>query len=205
MHSFVAIMLNGALFVSRLSPLKRVLCMAPVPKAFTEHVGHYDIGFAISDPYLAFASPIDVKYELQLSKDYVYSTLPPTPDALLEQIGYRDVDGVALALPMKQETVQALAFDEDELKIARESMRRILGSYGVDLTCYTKDRLTLDEAHGLANRDPVRWENVRLDKNANEASTHACVALNAFLWEHSDQRYESMYEKYMISRDKPYL
>ena len=202
-------MLSGTRFISQLCPMKRVLCMAAVPKAFTEHAGHYEIGFAVSDPYLACASPIDTKYELHVSKDYVWSTLPPTPNDLIEEIGYRDVDGVALALPMKQEPSGqlVLAFDDDEIKVARESMRRILGSYGVNLTCFLKNRLTLAEAKALAEKDPVTWEDANLEESKpSQASIHAMVALNAFLLTHNHNRYESMYEKYMLAKDKrPFL
>lgn len=199
-------MLSGTRFMSRVCPMKRVLCMSAVPKAFTEHAGHYEIGFAVSDPYLAYSSPIDTKYELQVSKDYVWSSLPPTPIDLIEEIGYRDVDGVALALPMKQETAgQLVTFDDDEVKIARESMRRILGSYGVNLTCFLDSHLTLTETQALAEKDPVIWEDANLEEKPSQASTHAMVALNAFLLAHNRHRYESMYEKYMLAKDKPFL
>jgi len=183
-------MMSGALLVSRLCPMKRILCMCPVPKAFTEQSGHYDVGFAVSDPYLAHATPIDiVGYELQLSKSQneVWSTLPPTAAELLQEIGYRDIGGVALALPMKQEDngVQAYAFDGDKLKTARESLRRILSSYDdIGLMCYIEDRLTLNEAIDMAKKEPDMWEDIILEENSH-ATTHACVALNSFLWEHT--------------------
>ncbi len=198
-------MLSCARFLSLNSPTKRILCMSAVPKSFTEHAGHYEIGFAVSDPYLAYARPIDTKYELLISEDYVWSTLPSTPNELIDEIGYRDVDGVALALPMKQETAgQIVAFD-DEFKIAREAIRRILGSYGVSLTCFLANRLTLTEAKALAEKDPVIWKDAKLEEKPNQASTHAMVALNAFLRAHNTHRYDSMYEKYMLAKDKPFI
>jgi hypothetical protein len=79
--------------------------MCPVPKAFTETDDHYEIGFAVSDPYLAHANPIDLptlKFELNVSRSQgeessqhlVWISLPQSAETLLEEIGYRDIGAV---------------------------------------------------------------------------------------------------------------
>jgi hypothetical protein len=181
--------------------MKRILCMCPVPKAFTKDADHYEIGFAVSDPYLARANPIDLftpKFELHLSKTqekessqhFVWSSLPQSAETLLEDIGYRDIGAVALALPMKTSTsiYHSIygAFDDEQVFTARESMRRILQAYDEEgpfaHACYIQERLTMQEAEEMAENEPAMWEDIEL--NDRSPATHACVALNSFLWEH---------------------
>jgi RNase H-fold protein (predicted Holliday junction resolvase) len=178
--------------------------MCPVPKAFTETDHHYEIGFAVSDPYLAHANPIDLstldcKFELHVSRSRsqgesskhshaVWSSLPPSAETLLEEIGYRDIGAVALAFPMKPTPSMSGygGFGDEPLSTARDAMRRILSTYDkerqFELVCCIQERLTIQEAQEMAENEPAMWEDIELKDDS--PTIHACVALNSFLWKH---------------------
>jgi RNase H-fold protein (predicted Holliday junction resolvase) len=190
--------------------MKRILCMCPVPMSFTDDTDHFDIGFAVSDPYLAYAVPIYPEegtrfFELHVSRpetieksakgerqQITWTTLPETSQALMESIGYSDLGGVALALPMKTQKFDQCrnTFDGLHLNGVRDSMRQIVRNYqGKDirqfnLQCYVQDRLTWEEAKEMAKNEPEIWEEVDFESK-HVASLNACVALNSFLYRHN--------------------
>jgi len=127
----IARTISGGILISRLTPLKRILCMCPcavadVPKNNQEHYKQkkknqlvkFQVGMAISDPYLSRAErvhdhpPMMVELK-QEQKDGIAiptgETFPDSAAAFLDQIGHSDVGGILLALPMKFSTT-ATAF-----------------------------------------------------------------------------------------------
>ena len=133
------------------------------------------------------------KFELRLSRrteeaseepQIVWSSLPLSAETLLDDIGYRDIGAVALALPMKKDRADD-GLDDEKVLAVRESLRRI--SWTQDrhfgLACYIEDRLTIQEAQKMADNEPAMWEDIELSSQ-DSPTTHACVALNSFLWEH---------------------
>jgi hypothetical protein len=200
--------ISGSVLVSRIIPLKRILCLCPfsVPgKDLTDPV-EFKVGMAISDPYLSFASPVQMEMEplyhhLRDDKKLVTSlmrnNLPTSGEEFLRQLGFRDVGGVAIAFPMKQDLAASMVHDA-QLQYAREALAEIIGKYDTDvnnslgpfkLQCFIDDRLTITEVKTMANEEPEMWEEI-IDVDGetlapNEASMHAAVALNSFLWQHT--------------------
>lgn len=190
--------------------MKRILCMCPVPMSCTDDTDHFEIGFAVSDPYLAYALPIHLEegnrpYELHVPRPetigtpakaerqtITWTTLPETSQELMESLGYSDVGGVALALPMKTQRLDQLRkiFHDLHLNGVRDSIRQIVRNYqGEDtrrfnLQCYVQDRLTWEEAKEMAKNEPEIWEEVDFESK-HVASLNACVALNSFLYRHN--------------------
>lgn len=192
--------------------MKRILCMCPVPKSFTDDADHFDIGFAVSDPYLAYAIPIypvqgrtafelhvsrpkrdEITEGIQQQQQITWTNLPETQDKLLTSLGYRDLGAVALALPMKTNEFDKFrqTFDGLHLNNVRDSMRRIVRNYQGDeetrpfnLLCYVEDRLTVEEAKERAKNEPEIWEEVQFESK-HVSSMNACVALNSFLYRHN--------------------
>ena len=183
--------------------------MCPVPRGYTDDTEHFDIGFAVSDPYLAYALPIEpefVSFELHVlrpsidqknqqhgSQKITWTNLPQTSEALMELIGYNDLGGVALALPMKTQKSDKSKQDFDGLHLysVRDAIRMIVRNYQGDadtrpfnLLCYVQDRLTMDEAKVMAQNEPEIWEEVEFE-TLNVPSMNACVALNSFLYQHN--------------------
>ena len=190
--------------------MKRILCMCPVPKSFTDDAHHFEIGFAVSDPYLAYAIPIypvqgltafelhvsgpkrdEIPEGIQQQQQITWTNLPETQDKLLNSLGYRDLGAVALALPMKTNEFDKFNQTEHYLNNVRDSMRQIVRNYQGDeetrpfnLLCYVEDRLTVEEAKERAKNEPEIWEEVQFESK-HVPSMNACVALNSFLYRHN--------------------
>lgn len=206
-------MLSGASLISRVCPLKRILCICPVPKAIQTAVGYdqFEMGLAISDPYLSFASPIgpldeqrDVlhSFEIHVQKtrdsnhpciNVLWSDLPCKAEDFMDQVGFHDIGAVALALPMKSNGSRTSLYLEDErINAVRRFIRKIFKNYESSpqfkLSCLIEDRFTIDEARVMAIEEPQMWEDVELETLDNDRvvspSIHACAALNKFLYLH---------------------
>lgn len=183
--------------------------MCPVPKGNTGDTEYFDIGFAVSDPYLAYALPIEPelasfelhvlrqslneKQQQQESLKIMWTSLPQTSEALMESIGYNDLGGVVLALPMKTQVFDKCEHDSDDLHLNRacDAMQQVVRNYQGDtsirpfnLLCYVQDRLTMDEAKVMAQNEPEIWEEVEFGK-IQVPHMNACVALNYFLYRHN--------------------
>lgn len=160
-RSMLAPVLSGAEFVSRLAPMKRILCLCPVlmskggdASLIKEGYERYSIGMAVSDPYLAYALPIDLKRSKQQGNDestdglYVYKGIgasnksshpifwkgmAPTKEEFLKQIGYRDIAGLALALPMRMGETKRTELTDMKLDEARRSLRCVLNNFAANM------------------------------------------------------------------------
>mmetsp|Transcript_5039 Transcript_5039/g.10994 ORF Transcript_5039/g.10994 Transcript_5039/m.10994 type:complete len:268 (+) Transcript_5039:350-1153(+) len=160
-RSILAPVLSGAEFVSRLAPMKRILCLCPVlmskggdASLIQEGYERYGIGVAVSDPYLAYALPIDLKRSKQQGNDastdglYVYKGIgvsnksshpiywkgmAPTREEFLKQIGYRDIGGLALALPMRIGETKRTELTDMKLDEARGSLRCVLNNFAANM------------------------------------------------------------------------
>jgi hypothetical protein len=163
----------------------------------TDDTDHFEIGFAVSDPYLAYALPIHLEegnrpYELHVPRPetigtpakaerqtITWTTLPETSQELMESLGYSDVGGVALALPMKTQRLDQLRkiFHDLHLNGVRDSIRQIVRNYqGEDtrrfnLQCYVQDRLTWEEAKEMAKNEPEIWEEVDFESKSEARSS----------------------------------
>ena len=122
-------------FLASLPPLKRILCLCPVPFDNGENndsanepseINTFLVGMAISDPYLAYAVPIEACKSSKLGKGLIKGYLSPVPPdrsgvesgarvitwegspqdsgEFLDQVGYNDVGAVVFGshLTMKQ-------------------------------------------------------------------------------------------------------
>lgn len=151
-------LLSGADFIASISPMKRILCLCPVltspDKADATLVedGYqfYRIGMAVSDPYLAYATPIELDYDTSNSEKqtsnglYVYKGIgsvnkaahptywkgmAPTKEEFLKQIGYSDIGGVAFAKPLRMRQTRSTQLDEEKIEDARRSLQCVLNNF----------------------------------------------------------------------------
>lgn len=151
--------LSGAEFVSRLAPMKRILCLCPVlmssggdSSLSQEGYEWYGIGMAVSDPYLAYAIPIEPKkcklQDASIDGLYVYKGIgvsnksshpvywrgmAPTKEDFLEQIGHRDIGGLALALPMRLGETKRTELADMKLDEARGNLRCVLNNFTANM------------------------------------------------------------------------
>jgi len=155
-------------FLASLVPMKRVLCLCPVPSfgqtseqnsSSENKYEHHTVGIAVSDPYLAYATPVakdalEANHALSLlvpkesaniaavdRKSIVIQGLPSTEKEFLNQIGYSDIGALLFTLPLKQSsTLQTGKSDLERTKQIRDSIMCIV------------ERFTLNSA-GIQNDD----------------------------------------------------
>mmetsp|Transcript_28862 Transcript_28862/g.83736 ORF Transcript_28862/g.83736 Transcript_28862/m.83736 type:complete len:291 (+) Transcript_28862:103-975(+) len=144
-------------FVANISPMKRILCVCPVLSSpekadatlVEEGYQLWRVGMAVSDPYLACATPIEVgddgmttsASEEQTHGLYVYKGIgavnkaahptywkgmAPTKQDFLKQIGYQDIGGIAFARPLRMRQTRTTQLDEEKLDDARRSLQCVL-------------------------------------------------------------------------------
>lgn len=120
-------LVSGATLVSRLSPMKRILCVCPAPprqhrRRRNSDENHdergtrrdFSVGFALSDPYLAHAFPVrenehdhrrlQTRIKELLDSSSSSSDVRSFRTELLDELGFADVGAVAFALPMTTTT-----------------------------------------------------------------------------------------------------
>ena len=150
-------LLPGPEFVANISPMKRILCLCPVlsnsEKADATLVGEgyqlWRIGMAVSDPYLAYATPIEIDDGGKTSEEqahglYVYKGIgavnkaahptywkgmAPTKQDFLQQIGYQDIGGIAFARPLRMRRTRTTQLDAEKFDDARRSLSSVLGTF----------------------------------------------------------------------------
>ena len=191
-------MVSGSTLIARLTPMKRILCLCPVQgKTETD----FTVGLAVSDPYLARASPLrelDGKWKVRAIPSNITDSLPPNLSSWRKDLeNYPDIGAIALATPMLDESHSKWKSDHvvvDDVKdfILNELLpKRYLSEdanfAGAGLVCDIEDRLLWREAQQLAEDDLEMWEDLQGDEVIlqKQASTHAYVALNYFLWLHT--------------------
>lgn len=153
-------LLSGPEFVANISPMKRILCLCPVlsnpEEADATLVGEgyqlWRIGMAVSDPYLAYATPIEIDdddddgktSEEQAHGLYVYKGIgavnkaahptywkgmAPTRQEFLQQVGYQDIGGIAFARPLRMRHTRTTQLDAEKFDDARRSLQTIVGNF----------------------------------------------------------------------------
>ena len=151
-------LLSGPEFVANISPMKRILCLCPVlsnpEEADATLVGEgyqlWRIGMAVSDPYLAYATPIEIidddgkASEGQAHGLYVYKGIgavnkaahptywkgmAPTKQEFLQQIGYQDIGGIAFARPLRMRHTRTTQLDAERLDFAMHNLSSVLGTF----------------------------------------------------------------------------
>ena len=151
-------LLSGADFLATISPMKRILCLCPVltspDKADAALVDDgyqfYRIGMAVSDPYLAYATPIEVTYDTRNSEEqasnglYVYrgigsvnkvahptywKGMAPNKEEFLKQIGYSDIGGIAFGRPLRMRQTRTTQLDEEKIDDARRSLQCVMNNF----------------------------------------------------------------------------
>jgi RNase H-fold protein (predicted Holliday junction resolvase) len=195
--------ITGTTLVSRLTPMKRILCLCPVPvrvhveeadsadtcTSIDVEVTRYSLGVAMSDPYLSFASPVSLEVPIFLQAGSV-NNMPESTAAFADSIGLNDFGAITLALPLKFENYR----DASNLIEARESILERMQGYRGDcshdsdekrfgLISYIDERLTIDQAIEMASEEPDMWDSIDLE--SHDPSVHASIALNSFLWKHT--------------------
>jgi hypothetical protein len=157
-------LLSGPEFIANISPMKRILCLCPVLSSpdkadatlVKEGYQHYRVGMAVSDPYLAYATPIEV-HEEQSHGLYVYKGIGsinkaahptywkgmvPTKQDFLKQIGYPDIGGVAFARPLRMQQTRITQLDEEKLDDARRCLQCVLNNFTDGIKPSTTDGVT---------------------------------------------------------------
>ena len=150
-------LLLGPEFVATISPMKRILCLCPVlsnpEEADATLVGEgyqlWRIGMAVSDPYLAYATPIEIDDDGKTSEEqahglYVYKGIgavnkaahptywkgmAPTRQEFLQQVGYQDIGGIAFARPLRMRHTRTTQLDAEKFDDARRSLQTIVGNF----------------------------------------------------------------------------
>ena len=150
-------LLSGPEFVASISPMKRILCLCPVlsnpEEADATLVGEgyqlWRIGMAVSDPYLAYATPVEIDDGGKTSEEqahglYVYKGIgavnkaahptywkgmAPTRQEFLQQVGYQDIGGIAFARPLRMRHTRTTQLDAEKFDDARRSLQTIVGNF----------------------------------------------------------------------------
>jgi hypothetical protein len=142
-------MMESRLLLAKLTPTKSILCIV------RSHNGLF--GTALSDPYLAFATPLASSKNL-LDVEQVIAEHKP--------------GALAFGLSMR-ECSESQHYRDDLL--AR--------SWKIPLICKIDEpQLSLEEALQRKETEWEMWEEIEPDDE--QASTEAAVALNGWLWEH---------------------
>ena len=193
---------------ARLPPLKRILCIAAVPKPHTNKFGNnghtsnvYRIGMAISDSYLANAAPILTADNLVIPHTHPLNQTKETPrsmhiiDAIENLEFFNEIGGIAVALPL------FLHIEDDKVKAKRERsiLREIIGSKWRKQPLLLADidiQPSLKEVNERIGDSPEMWEEVIASKDIQtlieadllvssryHPSIHAAISLNFTLLE----------------------
>lgn len=184
------ILTTGADAIARLTPLKRILCLCPCPvvvgtknsSSSSSKNRHSDIqgvcriGTAVSDPYLARASPLlpssnplaeDLEvYWHSCSPSPLHHTIPEGFAEFKDWLDYSDIGAIAIALPMKNG--QSAAYHEYLVQATKTFLlRNILlrdsfwGNQKKNALVYSiDDRVSWNEAQEMAQQDPDMWEEI---------------------------------------------
>lgn len=148
------IVLSPSVMLSKLTPLKSILCLIKTPVCF---------GIAVSDPYLSSASAIaDVERISQV-------------ESIIQNHG--GVGAMAFALPLRNSLDDELR--QGDLHAIRKKMLCREG-WNVPIGVVIEEQLSLEEAIQIAEEDPDQWDDI--DFADKSLSTEAAIALNHFLW-----------------------
>ena len=118
---------DGNRFLAKLDPMKRILCLCPVPissynkdtKQKTDTPTsiqtrsksdkfHMNIGFAVSDPYLGYSIPVQTEkftpsISIDINDKVSFQSFPKSIKRLSECIDYHDIGSVVIGLPLYNE------------------------------------------------------------------------------------------------------
>jgi RNase H-fold protein (predicted Holliday junction resolvase) len=155
--------------LAHLQPTKSLLCIVAHPDSL--------IGMAVSDPYLASARPLSVVHGM---------------DRVEEAVRENGVGGILGGLPMIRDgDLSSTAYKKHHALDMRARDELLKHAWKVTMPLYSIDkRYTLAQAREAAQNDPWMWEEIDLeeyeDGSDSSPSIEAGVALNFFLWEHTE-------------------
>lgn len=173
---------DGNRFLAKLDPMKRILCLCPVPissynkdtkqerdtSTFIQTRSksdkfHMNIGFAVSDPYLGYAIPVQTEIppaasiSIDTNDKVSFQSFPKSTEHLSECIDYHDIGSVVIGLPLyneqddmnkdmaKMQKVQhvlhqkietLISKQESEIELTHSRIKDVLSIH--DRTSYTK-------------------------------------------------------------------
>ena len=184
---------SEATMIARLTPMKRILCLCPVQTSTPKENVAVQVGMALSDPYLARASPLG-QWKIQGPLSNPHDTFPSNISEWKKELEeYPDIGAIAIAMPMRVEESQ---LQTDTLLWKNYILQEILQKRylsedphfsGNGLVCEINHQLSWTQAKKLAEEDPDMWEEMDLETKENQIqpAVHAYVALNHFLWQHT--------------------
>ncbi|GFH59915.1 hypothetical protein CTEN210_16391 [Chaetoceros tenuissimus] len=213
---------DGNRFLAKLDPMKRILCLCPVPiSSCNEDTKqkrdtstpiqtwsksdkfHMNIGFAVSDPYLGYAIPVQTdKFTPLISIDangkVSFQSFPESIEHLSECIDYHDIGSVIIGLPLyngqddmnkdiaKMQKVQHVLHQELETIISKQESRTELTHSRINDVLSIHDRSSYTKVLEMAIEEPEMWEEIAKKMNGViEPEVHAAAVLNVFLWNHT--------------------
>lgn len=203
-------LVSGAQVLAHLTPMKRILCLCPVvaDTCSDSNQGACNVGIAVSDPYLARATPVVMnnssstagqqggnQHPLEVywhsCNSAPYHTFPKTSNEFTKLVDYSDVGAIALALPMRN-SLDSSKYQQDDASLAQATrhylVQNILKNYwnrrfgGNGLVCYIDERLTLNDVRERANEDQDMWEDIVCmipDIDATQQSSNLHPSLHA--------------------------
>ena len=149
--------------LSKLTPLKPILCIVATTARSDAGRRKMFIGTALSDPYLGHASHL---------------LTAMTTDEVEEIIEEQKPGALVFGLPM----IRTKARQNIPSQYLEHREKIFEHTWSVPLKCKIDERLTLDEAVSRKETEWEMWEDI--DPVDGEPSTDAAVALNAWLWKY---------------------
>lgn len=214
---------DGNRFLAKLDPMKRILCLCPVPissynkdtkqerdtstsiQTWSKSDKFYmNIGFAVSDPYLGYAIPVQTdKFTPSISMDangkVSFQSFPKSIKHLSESIDYHDIGSVIIGFPLyneqddmnkdmakMQEEVQHVLHQKLETLISKQESEIELNHSRIKDVLSIHDRSSYTIALEMAMDEPEMWEESCFEQmdGVIEPEVHAAAVLNVFLWNH---------------------
>lgn len=185
---------DGNRFLAKLDPMKRILCLCPVPiSSYNKDTKqerdastsirtrsksdkfHTNIGFAVSDPYLGYAIPVQTdKFTPSISMDanekVSFQSFPKSIDHLSEGIDYHDIGSVVIGLPLyneqddmnkdmaKMQEVQHVLHRKLETLISKQESEIELTHSRIKDVLSIHDRSSYTIVLEMAMDEPEMWE-----------------------------------------------
>ena len=203
---------DGNRFLAKLDPMKRILCLCPVPIRYNYNCNedtiqkrgaskiHMNIGVAVSDPYLGYAIPVQThsfiaSISFGANDKVSFQSFPESIEHLSECIDYHDIGSVVIGLPlyngqddMNKDMVEMQNVQQTLHQKFEQNSQFTLTHSRIKDVLSIHDRTSYTKVLEMAMEEPEMWEEIAIPEQTNQVigpEIHAAAVLNVFLWNHT--------------------